>query len=84
MLDSELVKKYDEFFIKVEKFDSGNFRHSDIDLNVIRERGSAPDFVIEFEQKLDSKPRVVVDVRDLLDLSICLSILIVNVGAWRV
>jgi hypothetical protein len=81
VLDSELVKKYEAYFINVGKFDSGSFKHSDIELNGIYEEWSPPDFVLELEQKLDSKPGVVHEVRNLLDLSVCLSILIVNVGA---
>lgn len=86
MLDSELVKKYEAYFINVGKFDTRSFKHSDIELNEIHEERSPPDFVLEFEQKLDSKPGVVHEVRNLLDLSSesCLLILIVNVGASRV
>jgi len=84
VLDSELVKKYEAYFINVGKFDSRSFKHDDIGLNEIYEEWSPPDFVLEFEQKLDSKPGVAHEVHNLLDLSVCLLILIVNVGAWRV
>ena len=84
MLGSELVKKYEVYFIDVGKFDSRSFKHSDIQFNEIREEWSSPDFVLEFEQKLDSKPGVVYEVQHLLDLTVCFLILIVNVGASRV
>jgi len=65
VLDSELVKKCEAYFIDVGNFDSRSFKHSDIQLNEIREEWSPPDFVLGFEQKLDSKPGVVYDVRNL-------------------
>lgn len=81
MLQSELIKIYEVFFVNVERFDSGSFRHSDIELNEIEiEWRPPPDFVTVLEQMLDSKPGIAHDVSNLLDLSACLLVLIVNVG----
>jgi len=80
VLQSELIKIYEAFFINVGRFDSGNFKHSDIELNEIEiERRPPPDFVTGLEQTLDSRPGIASDVRNLVALSICLLVLIVNV-----
>jgi hypothetical protein len=68
VLGSRLVKKYNEFFIKVGSFDSGVFKRSDITLNKIKRMTSAPKFITKFEQTLDNKPGVVLDVCNLTDL----------------
>jgi hypothetical protein len=60
ILDSALVKKYEDIFIKVKE--RGTFQYSDIERNKIHIRGTAPDFVAEFEQELDKKPGVAPDV----------------------
>jgi hypothetical protein len=73
ILNSALVEKYEDIFIKVEK--RGSYRESDIDENDIWLETSAPDFVSDFEQELDSKPGLAVDVCCFLYLSISFSTL---------
>ena len=81
VLDSDLVNNYKAFFINVERFDSGNLRQSDIELNEIVEESRPPEFVTEFEERLDSRPGIAPDVCNLFDLSVYLLVLIVSVDA---
>jgi hypothetical protein len=73
ILNSALVKKYEDTFIKVER--RGSYKESDIDENHIRLETSAPDFVSDFEQQLDSQPGLADDVCYFLFLSILFSAL---------
>ena len=80
LLDSDLVREYRDIFIIVKKWDS--FGSSDEGLNNLWEVDWAPDFVAEFERMLDSKPGLAPDVGSFLDLSVSLSILTIDVGAY--
>jgi hypothetical protein len=60
ILNSDFVKKYEDTFIKVKK--RGSYKESDIDENHIRLETSAPGFVSDFEQQLDSQPGPADDV----------------------
>jgi hypothetical protein len=73
ILNSAFVKKYEDTFIKVKK--RGSYKESDINENHIRLETSAPDFVSNFEQQLDSKPGLADDVCYFLFLSILSSTL---------
>jgi len=53
----------------VASWDAG-FQQSDIVLNKVRTAGSAPDFVVKFRQKLDSKRALAPDVHQFLQLSL--------------
>jgi hypothetical protein len=60
-VDSDLVQEYKHMFIKVNEW--GSFEDSDIVRNGLRDCGTrVPDFVAEFERKLDSKPGLASDV----------------------
>ena len=48
------------------------FQESDIELNKVWPTELAPDFVTDFERKLDSKPALASDVRQFLNLSLAL------------
>jgi hypothetical protein len=72
VLDSNLLEEYNDFFIEVTKW--GAFESSDIELSNVWEATSVPDFVAEFEGKLDNKPGLAPDVRCFLDLSVCFPI----------
>ena len=78
VLSSALFQEYQAIFINVASWDS--FQESDIQLNTLRIGESPPDFVVEFRQKLDSKPAVSPDVRCFLYLPVCLPFLMVSVG----
>jgi hypothetical protein len=57
VLNSELVKDYEDIFINVHEWEI--FQESDIDLNNILEASNeipAPDFVTNFERMLDRRP----------------------------
>lgn len=68
-IDSGLVGDYEDIFIYVKRW--GTFEGSDISRNGLRiyDDGTLPDFVTEFEQKLDSEPGLAHDVRCILDHS---------------
>ncbi|KAI9437875.1 hypothetical protein F5148DRAFT_1021303 [Russula earlei] len=59
-LNSELVKEYKDIFINVSNW--GDFEEADIHGNHIVEATAVPQFVTEFEKKLDSKPTVTPDL----------------------
>jgi len=68
----DFVKEYENIFIKVKEWDA--FDDSDIERNGLREHRDvdgtpAPEFVSEFEQKLDRKPGLATDVCCFLDYS---------------
>jgi hypothetical protein len=67
ILSSELVQQYKDNFIHVENYN--RFQESDIVLNNVSLAGSAPEFVADYERKLDSKPSLAGDVRQFLELS---------------
>ena len=70
-------------FIHMENWN--RFQESDIDLNDVWPTSSAPEFVADYERKLDSKPALANDVREsvnfpagryphvcyVVDLSVC-------------
>jgi len=69
-VDSDLVQEYKNIFIKVNGW--GSFEYSDIKENGLcqyDDRAIVPDFVAEFERKLDSKPGLASDVYCFLDHS---------------
>ncbi|KAI9512458.1 hypothetical protein F5148DRAFT_1373161 [Russula earlei] len=59
-LNSELVKEYKDIFIDVSNW--GDFEDADIHGNHIVEAAAVPQFVTEFEKKLESKPTVAPDL----------------------
>jgi hypothetical protein len=65
-------------FIHVGHWD--HLQQSDLGLNHVKHMGTAPEFVAEFEQKLDGKPALAADVRYFVDLSVCFPFLMVGVG----
>ncbi len=71
VLLSALFQEYQAIFINVASWDG--FQESDIQLNTLRIGESPPDFVVEFRQKLDSKPALSPDVRYFLDFACLLS-----------
>jgi len=60
VLSSDLFQQYPAIFINVTSWDG--FRRSDLQSNKLRLRESTPNFVVEFRQKLDSKPALSPDV----------------------
>jgi hypothetical protein len=69
-VNSDLVIEYENLFIKVKEWDA--FDDSDVERNGLCEYDDGipvPEFVAEFEQKLDSKPGVAPDVCCFLDYS---------------
>ena len=67
--ESALAREYKDIFIKVKKW--GAFEWSDVrrnGLNILY-TGTAPEFVVDFEQKLNSKPCLAPDVCRFLDHS---------------
>ena len=81
VLSSELVKEYKDMFIHVGNWD--RLQHSDLILNNVLSAGTVPEFVAEFERKLDGKPALAADVRYSVDLSVCFPFLMVRVGEQR-
>jgi hypothetical protein len=68
VLNSELVKDFEDIFINVHEWEI--FQESDIDLNNILEASNeipAPDFVTNFERMLDRKPGLRPEVPCYLD-----------------
>jgi len=77
VLDSELLKEYQDTFIIVNNW--GGFQLSDLDLNDVRSVTLVPNFVEEnfvtkFEGKLDRRPGVAPNVRCGV-CSVCFSFL---------
>jgi hypothetical protein len=70
VLSSALFQEYQPIFINVESWDG--FQESDIELNKLRLKGDPPDFVVEFRQKLDSKPALSPDVPEWFRSSLSL------------
>jgi len=62
VLSSELFQQYQAIFINVASWDG--FRRSDLRSNKLRLLDSPPNFVVEFRQKLDTKPALSPDVRE--------------------
>jgi hypothetical protein len=82
VLSSELVKEYKDMFIHVGNW--ARLQPSDLGLNdVCPPTGTVPEFVAEFERKLDGKPALAADVRYFVDLSVCFPFLMVGVGEQR-
>jgi hypothetical protein len=71
LLEGEAVnyREYEDIFIEVKQW--GAFEGSDIEENGLRSYGdgTVPDFVVEFERKLDGKPSLAADVCCFLDHS---------------
>jgi hypothetical protein len=61
-VDSDLVREYADIFVRVEGW--GGFESSDVEGNDLGRyvNGTVPDFVAEFERKLDGKPGLAPDV----------------------
>lgn len=61
-VDWGVVREYEDFFIKAKRW--GAFEGSDIDGNSLGRNvdGTVPDFVAEFERKLDGKPGLAPDM----------------------
>jgi len=68
ILDSALVKEYEDIFIRVKMWRAFGF--SDIERNKIHKFQTVPDFVAKFEHQLDKKPGVAPNVCYFLSLTI--------------
>jgi hypothetical protein len=80
---SDFIQSYESIFIIVNDWEQ--LGHSDLErshIDEVQEETSVPNFVTNFERRLDREPYLLPNVRRFLDLTVCHTILTVSVGAY--